>query len=99
MSKTALTRHAMMRMGQRAFRDDDIDLIALIGTQVEDGYIVLNRDRQAAERELKRLLERIRRLSGKRLVVTGGSIVTAYRAYKATERKLIRNIEDRELAV
>ena len=98
MSQTQLTRHAVARMGQRNFQNDDLDLIRLIGTAVEDGYLVLNRDCQAAERELKLLLERVRRLNGKRLVTVAGRVVTAYRAGKATERRLIRGAEDRELA-
>jgi hypothetical protein len=47
---------------------------------------------------LKRLQERIRRLGGKRLVVAGGHVITAYRAGKATERRLVRQSGDREFA-
>jgi hypothetical protein len=97
MSNTELTRHAMTRMRQRAFHGDDLDLIRLIGTEVEGGYIVLNRDRQAAERDLKRLLQRIRRLSGKPLVIAGGCLVTVSRPGKATERRLLRDAADGEL--
>jgi hypothetical protein len=93
-----LTLHAVARMGQRAIRKDDLDLIMLIGTEVEDGYIVLNRDCQAAEQELKCLLDRVRRLGGKRLVVASGRIVTAYHAGRATGQRLVRSTEDRELA-
>ncbi len=71
----------------------------MIGTPVGDGYIVLNHDSQAAERELKRMAEHIRRLIGKRLVIADGRVVTAYRTNKATERRLIRKAEDRELTV
>ena len=96
MAKPGLTRHAIQRMGQRGFQEDDLELIRLIGTEVEGGFLVLNRDCLAAERELKRLQERIRRLGGKRLVVAGGHDVTAYRAGKATERHLVRRSGDRE---
>lgn len=97
MTASQLTRHAIQRMGQRGFQDEDLELIQLIGTEVEDGFLVLNRDCQAAEHELKRLQERIRRLGGKRLVVADGHIVTAYHADKASERRLIRQSGDREL--
>ncbi|MBU6497181.1 MAG: hypothetical protein KGJ41_13625 [Rhodospirillales bacterium] len=96
MSNTSLTRHAIERMGQRGFRDDDLDLIRLIGTPVEDGYLVLVRDCQAAERDLKRLWERIRHLNGKRLVEKGGCVVTAYRATKTKERQLMRRGSERD---
>ena len=98
MSTLQLTRHAVTRMAQRAIRDDDLDLIMMIGTEVGDGYIVLTRDCAAAERELKRLLDRVRRLNGKRLVVENGQVVTAYRAGNGTHRHLIRHAEERELA-
>jgi hypothetical protein len=97
MSTTELTRHAITRLAQRGFHNDDVDLIRMIGTEVEGGFIVLNRDCQAAERELKHLLERLRRLSGTRLVTTAGHVITAYRVQKATERRLVRSVEDREL--
>jgi len=98
MSAINLTRHAVCRLAQRAIRYDDLDLIMMIGTEVRDGYIVLERDCQAAERELKRLLERVRRLNGKRLVAQSGHIVTAYHAGVGTRRRLVRDAEDRELA-
>jgi hypothetical protein len=97
MTAVQLTRHAVARLAQRAIRDEDIALIMMIGTEVRDGYIVLERDCQAAERELKRLLDQIRRLNGKRLVAQGGQIVTGYHAGLATKRRLVRSAEDREL--
>jgi hypothetical protein len=76
--------------------DCALQLIQLIGTEVEDGFLVLNRDCLAIEHELKRLQDRIRRLRGKRLVVADGHVVTAYRAGKATQRRLVRQPGDRE---
>jgi hypothetical protein len=40
MSTLVLTGHAAMRMAQRSIKLQDAELIALIGTQVEDGYLV-----------------------------------------------------------
>jgi hypothetical protein len=80
MSTLTITRHAAIRMAQRAFRIRDAELIALIGTEVEDGYLVREKDYQQVERTLKELLIRSRRVVGKRLVVADGSIVTAYHA-------------------
>ncbi len=91
MSATELTRHAITRLAQRGFHDGDVDLIQLIGTGVEDGFFVFDRDCQAAEHELRRLMERIRRLRGKRVVTTtAGHVITAYRVGKATEQRLVR---------
>ncbi len=98
MTVPVVSKHALARMAQRGFQADDTDLIILFGTPVEDGFLVLKKGCQAVERELKRLQDRVRRLSGKRLVVEAGRVVTAYRAGKGTERKLVRAAEDRELA-
>jgi hypothetical protein len=61
------SRHAEARMQQRGIPAQDVDLIVLIGTEVDDGYLVRTYV-QAVERDLKYLLARIRRLEGKRLV-------------------------------
>jgi hypothetical protein len=78
-------------MSQRGIREDDAELIPLIGTEVGDGYLVRTKDCQAAERELKDLLQRIWRIHGKRLVVRDGKIVTAYhslRRHQCQHRRL-----------
>jgi hypothetical protein len=84
------TRHALVRMGQRGIHSGDIDLIVLIGTEVEGGYLVRSKDRQSAERQLKQLLEQVRRLEGKRAVIADNRVVTAYHARPARERSLLR---------
>jgi hypothetical protein len=97
MSPAAISQHALTRMSQRAFQEDDLDLIRMIGTEVNDGFMVLNRDRQAAERVLKALLQRIRRLDGKRIVVAGGRVVTVYHAHETKQRRLLRRAEQRHI--
>lgn len=92
---SALTHHAVIRMVQRAISKDDLDLIMLIGIEVEDGYLVRSKDCQAAERQLKHLLNQVRRLDGKRVVVADGRVVTAYHAHPAKERSLLRGSEQR----
>jgi len=77
-------------MAQRAIRIRDAELIALIGTEVEDGYLVREKDYQQVERTLKELLIRSRRVVGKRLVVADGSIVTAYHASRNQRHRLLR---------
>jgi hypothetical protein len=78
-------------MAQRGIPIKDVELIALIGTEVQDGYLVLEKDYKKVERTLKELLNRFRRVVGKRLVVADGSVVTAYHASRTQRRRLIRN--------
>jgi hypothetical protein len=97
MSALVLTSHAAARMAQRSINMKDADLIALIGTEVEDGYLVPAKDCQRIEKELKRFLERVRRLCGKRLVVSNGQILTAYHASRMYQRQLLRKAHECDL--
>lgn len=86
-----MTKHATKRMAQRGIKLRDAGLIEFIGTPVDDGYLVRAKDCQAAEREIKKLLSRIRRLQGKRLVTAEGRILTAFHASRRQERRLLRH--------
>jgi hypothetical protein len=97
MSTLTLTSHAVMRMAQRGIVPNDSELIALIGAEVDGGYLVRNKDYQEAERVVKRLLERLRRVVGKRLVVKNNRIVTAYQPRKQYQRRLLRDARERDL--
>ncbi len=96
MNALMVTDHAAVRMAQRGIKTNDSDLIAMIGTEVDDGYLVTAHDYQRLERELKQFLERIRRIRGKRLVVVGGQIVTAYHPSRQKERRLLRNVHEND---
>jgi hypothetical protein len=90
MNALTVTDHAAVRMAQRCINAKDVDLIALLGTEIDDGYLVTAHDYQQVERQLKHFLDRIRRMQGKRLVVANGRIVTAYHCSKKQERRLLR---------
>lgn len=77
-------------MSQRAIRPDDLEIAELIGTEVEGGCFVRQKDVQALECFLKQLADQARRLSGKRIVRAGDTIVTAYPANRSKERRLLR---------
>lgn len=84
------TAHATVRMAQRCIAPDDIELLAWIGTEVEGGYFVREKDFAALDRELKQLRQRARRLVGKRLVVERDQVLTVYHAAHGRERRLLR---------
>jgi hypothetical protein len=48
-------------------------------------------DSARVERVLKKLLQRLRRVVGKRLVIAEDRIVTAYHASKACQRQVLRD--------
>ena len=89
--------HATARMAQRAIKLKDAELMRLIGTEVDDGYLVRAKDCQEVEREVKRFLDRVWRLEGKRLVIADGRILTAYHASRRYQRRLLRNAPERDL--
>ena len=93
MSKSVLelTPHAVMRLSQRGFRKGDAEWIMTIGTEVEGGYLVREKDVLDIERWLKHLLQRVHRLRGKRLVVEGDAVATGYLARPSKQRKLLKN--------
>jgi hypothetical protein len=90
-----LTTHAVKRMAQRGLADDDVELIRWIGTEVEGGYLVREKDFQALDRELRQLRDQARRLVGKRLVLEGDRLITAYHAVRSKHRLLLRGAEAR----
>lgn len=93
MTVLTLTRHATARMAQRGVSLSDIELIGLIGTEVEGGYFVRDKDFQEIERVLKNLLHRFERVVGKRSVIDSGQVITVYHASKVRQRHLLRNSE------
>jgi hypothetical protein len=93
-----ITRHGATRLSQRGIDGDDLALIEEIGTEVEGGYMVLNKNFQVYERKLLQLRERARRLVGKRVVIADNRLVTAYHAGRRKQRQLIRQAEERCLA-
>jgi activator of HSP90 ATPase len=92
-----LTQHALIRMAQRAFDANDMDLIMWMGTEVEGGYLVREKDFQAFEQMLKQWRDRARRVVGKRVVQDGDRIVTAYHARRTKQRRLLRHVEQRTM--
>lgn len=95
MNGLSLTRHAVIRLAQRGISTSDADLILLIGSETPDGFLVRDHDYAALEAALKRLLNRLSRLRGKRLVVAGKQLVTAYHARPKEQRRLRRLATER----
>lgn len=90
----SLSRHAETRMAQRGLTIKDAELIALIGAEVADGFLVRAQDCQLIESSLKGLIDRVRRLKGKRLVVADDRVVTAYHASRRKARRLMRSARE-----
>jgi hypothetical protein len=86
-----LTDHALERMAQRGIRMSDLDLILEIGCEVDDGYLVRDKDCRELETILKQFLNRVRRLKGKRVVVEDGCVVTTFHARRGELKRLLRN--------
>lgn len=92
MTELALSKHGLARLTQRGIQLSDLELLILIGSDVEDGHLVLEKDYQAFERELKHVLHRARRLVGKRVVLADGRVITAYHAGRRKADRLVRSV-------
>jgi hypothetical protein len=97
MKGVTLSRHAIRRLEQRSISESDVDLVIRLGTEVQDGYLMIERDCQTLVDELKRDIQRIQRLSGKRIVIDGSHVITAFHALPREERRLVRGAERRVL--
>ena len=98
MNTALMTPYAVIRMAQRGFSGGEIDVVMRFGTAVEGGYVLLDKDARLIERDLKRFAETVRRLCGTRIVVGENAVVTTYRARPRKMRRLMRGVEERELA-
>lgn len=95
MTSLNLTKHAETRFSQRSLNPKDLPLLLRIGSETHEGVMVLERDYQVFERDIKNLLQRVRRLVGKRIVVANGTIVTGYHCSKNKEKSLLRNSREK----
>ena len=57
MTNLVLTDHAVLRLAQRGIVPSDLDLIMAIGSEVEDGFLVLKKDIQVVEHALRAILK------------------------------------------
>ena len=90
MNDQNMTKHGAQRFAQRGLRPDDADLIMQIGTEVEGGYLVREKDVQTAAQQLRALLKQIEKLNGKRLVFANGWVVSGYHASKRKQKQLLK---------
>jgi hypothetical protein len=90
MSDLTLTNHAVARMAQRAILPSDLEIILAVGSEVEGGILVREKDIECVERAVRSLLKRLQKMKGKRLVMADGCVVTAYHATDREQHRLMR---------
>lgn len=90
MTSINLTSHAEARFSQRSIRQEDLTLLLRIGTEAENGVVLLERDFNAFERDLKKLLQRLRRYIGTFVVLDGDTVVTGYRCRPAKLKSILK---------
>jgi hypothetical protein len=86
-----LSQHAAIRIRQRGLRERDIDVIVQSGSALDaDSVFLRNRDVEREIREHKQAINTLERLRGCRVVATGETVVTVYRASRKTAKRLLR---------
>lgn len=86
-----ISNHAEMRMNQRGLRQSYVDFILTFGEQISPDAIMMTK--RAANKlisDFKSKIRAIQRLTNKKLVIEGETIVTAYHASKSQQRKDLR---------
>ena len=84
-----VTRHAQARMAQRGLSSDDLDLLLQLGVEVPQGYLATRKGVAEISCQLKRIIDRLERLPGKRVVVRNDVLVTTYHATERQQRRLL----------
>ena len=85
-----LSTHAEQRMQQRGFRKQDIDLVRVWGTPVDDGILLLQKDVAEAMRRKEPEIDRLRHLRDTMLVIRNGVVLTCFRETEKRIRRTLR---------
>lgn len=76
-----VSKHAAIRAQQRGLTAQDIGLILEIGTEIDDEAVELRDiDVQHAIERCKHQIQRLEHLRGRRLIISGETLVTCYHA-------------------
>ena len=97
MASLTITKHAKTRFSQRSISEHDLKLVMIMASEVDDGFMILNRDYKALESEVKRILQRAKRLVGKRFVIEGETVITAYHCNKGKTKTLLQHSRSRSM--
>ena len=74
-----ITRHAEVRLSQRGIRHSDLNVLLDHGTDIGQNKLMLRaQDAERVIRNLKKQIARIQRLTDKVIVVSEGTLITAY---------------------
>ena len=85
------TRHAESRMRQRGTRTGDEELVLEFGTQIDDEtWFLRDRDVKQALVNMKRTMQRLSRLSCRKVVLRGDRIITSYRSRPGDQKRTLR---------
>ncbi len=80
------SQHIRTRCQQRGIPEDGPDLIAYFGTETSDGVILTGKDISDAEREMKRIMNRLSKLKDVFIPIDGTTMKTAYRVDRRRRR-------------
>ncbi|MCY4459383.1 MAG: hypothetical protein OXC26_03125 [Albidovulum sp.] len=87
--KISITNHALVRCGQRGFRENDFDLVFRFGTLTDDGYHLTRKDIMEVDRQVRKLVDRLTKLQDAFVPTTadGSAAKTIFRETKMQRRR------------
>ena len=91
MKKLMYTRHAEARMQQRGMRRGDEELILEFGTRIDDEtWLLRDRDVNQEMVDMKRTMQRLSRLSCRKVVLRDDRVITSYRSRPGDQKRALR---------
>lgn len=83
-----LTAHAVTRIRQRGFREDDVAMVLRYGSRMNDGTLMItDQDVRREVEALRRHKTRLERLRGMTAVVEGSHVVTVYKDTRCSRHR------------
>jgi len=98
MTTLNMSNHAQARFSQRGINPNDLSLLLRIGSETHEGFMVRERDYRNFERDIKKLLQRVRRTVGKRIIVHSGEVITVYHCNKRKVKSVLRIAKEKGLS-
>ena len=87
------SKHALVRMQQRSFKTNDLDVVMQYGTESKDGYILRKKDVARIEGQLRTMISTLHRLEGKYVVAAEDTFVTCYHPTASRQKQILRDCQ------
>jgi hypothetical protein len=86
---TVISRHAETRLRQRGFRDQDVEVVLVHGTPLNEATVLTDADVASAVAAKKREIHDLERLRGTAVILADGVVASVYRPSRRRLRRFM----------